>query len=169
MIFFVLSFKNNSIFEIQLIAMSHQNDIEMIETPSMDDSHDEPYAFQRELRRIGKDRNKKIIYGLAALSITLALVLLIVVVTSPTSSALINQAAEDSQNQLIFDYPTVGIPIPGKTYNGTPVSPKDLDEYDQQVNELLKPYNDTDCSIERVGDASNDGGYLICTNFLDNI
>lgn len=31
---------------------------------------------------------------------------------------------------MIFDYPTVGIPVPGKTYNKTKVSYSDLDIFD---------------------------------------
>ena len=32
---------------------------------------------------------------------------------------------------MVFDYPTVGIPIPGNTYNSTRVSSKDLNAFDQ--------------------------------------
>jgi hypothetical protein len=42
-----------------------------------------------------------------------------------------------------FPYPTVGIPIPGNTYNHTKVAPEDYDLFDTQVNNLFKPYNVT--------------------------
>ena len=32
---------------------------------------------------------------------------------------------------LTFTYPTVGIPVPGKTYNSTRVKPQDLAKFDQ--------------------------------------
>jgi hypothetical protein len=38
---------------------------------------------------------------------------------------------------------------------------------------LLKPYNDTNCNLERIGidtsEKDNDGGYLLCSNMFDNI
>jgi hypothetical protein len=44
---------------------------------------------------------------------------------------------------LTFSYPTVGIPVPGKTYNSTKVAPEDLLKFDDEINALLKPYNVT--------------------------
>jgi hypothetical protein len=43
--------------------------------------------------------------------------------------------------QFTFPYPTMGIPIPGNTFNNTPVPKEKLAEYDRTINELFKPYN----------------------------
>ena len=40
-----------------------------------------------------------------------------------------------------FTYPTLGIPTPGKIYNSTKVSRKDLPSFDDKLNQLFKPYN----------------------------
>lgn len=44
-------------------------------------------------------------------------------------------------NGLSFDYPTMGVPVPGQTYNATPVESGDLAVFDQTINNLFKPYN----------------------------
>ena len=52
---------------------------------------------------------------------------------------------EPNQNHkhegITFLYPTLGIPVPGNTYNNTKVAPNDLAAFDDQVNALFKPYN----------------------------
>lgn len=48
-------------------------------------------------------------------------------------------------DDLTFSYPTVGIPIPGKKYNNTKVEQKDLSKFDDEINRLFKPFNDTNC------------------------
>ena len=35
----------------------------------------------------------------------------------------------------------MGIPVPGKSYNNTIVERKDLDIFDEEINQLFKPYN----------------------------
>ena len=40
-----------------------------------------------------------------------------------------------------FSFATVGIPVPGRKYNATRVEPKDLEAFDNEINELFKPYN----------------------------
>eukprot|EP00178_Gracilaria_changii_P007821 TRINITY_DN24368_c0_g1_i1.p1 TRINITY_DN24368_c0_g1~~TRINITY_DN24368_c0_g1_i1.p1 ORF type:complete len:125 (+),score=5.01 TRINITY_DN24368_c0_g1_i1:228-602(+) len=70
-----------------------------------------------------------------------------------------------------FPYPTIGIPTPGKTYNATKVAQKDLYNFDEQLLEIFKPYNDTDCEFERYGDNTlygGDGGYLVCKNWINH-
>lgn len=42
---------------------------------------------------------------------------------------------------LSFNYSTMGVPIPGNTFNFTRVEDKDLATFDEEVNRLLKPYN----------------------------
>ncbi len=44
-------------------------------------------------------------------------------------------------NEVVFDYPTVGIPVPGKRYNSTKVKPEDMHIFDQTFLDLFKPYN----------------------------
>jgi len=44
-------------------------------------------------------------------------------------------------NWRTFTYPTLGIPIPGNTYNTTKVTPEQYDQFDTEVNEIFKPYN----------------------------
>jgi hypothetical protein len=45
---------------------------------------------------------------------------------------------------LTFPYPTMGVPIVGKTYNSTKVADKDLAKFDDEINWLFKPYNVSD-------------------------
>ena len=40
-----------------------------------------------------------------------------------------------------FSYPTVGIPVPGQTYNATKVAGVDLIKFDEAFLEIFKPYN----------------------------
>ena len=53
-----------------------------------------------------------------------------------------------------FSYPTVGVPVPGKKYNNTKVEPKDLEAFDNEINELFKPYN-VSTKISRTPTASS--------------
>lgn len=73
---------------------------------------------------------------------------------------------------MTFGYPTIGIPVPGNTFNFTKVQDKDLITFDEEVNRLLQPFNvgwptiqDTDCELTRIG-GDYDGGYIICKNYL---
>ena len=58
--------------------------------------------------------------------------------------------------KLKMNYPTVGVPKPGLTYNFTRVEDKDLIHFDQEANELFKPYN-VDRYILRIRTASIPG------------
>lgn len=129
---------------------------------------EEAYSSLRQLRRLGRYHSKRVIYGLVGLTVCMGIIIL-ALLFRPTPQNTIREIKEEAENDLIFFYPTVGIPIPGTKYNSTPVSRSDLDQFDNEINELLKPYNDTNCNIDRVGEGQSDGGYLICTNFLNNI
>lgn len=59
----------------------------------------------------------------------------------PTTDKHHGKLTTHKHNELIFSFPTVGIPEPGKTYNNTPVKDLDLPIFDELLNDLLKPYN----------------------------
>ena len=40
-----------------------------------------------------------------------------------------------------LNYPTVGLPTPGKPFNSTPVAKEHLASFDEAINEMFKPYN----------------------------
>ena len=107
------------------------------------------------------------------LSIFLSICLIAVIMKpqSNTSQCPIDINSYNQFDYMVFDYPTVGIPIPGNTYNSTRVSSQDIDAFDQEINRMLKPYNDTNCDFVRIGNQpnQNDGGYLICKNAVNNI
>lgn len=50
-----------------------------------------------------------------------------------------------SHPNFTLSYPTMGLPVPGKPFNSTRVKNEELAAFDEAVDELFKPYNDTDC------------------------
>ena len=55
-------------------------------------------------------------------------------------------------DNLVFSYPTVSVPEPGQKYYKAPISKYDITQFDHEINQLMKPYNNTDCLFERYGD-----------------
>jgi hypothetical protein len=62
-------------------------------------------------------------------------------ITVPLAEGVHEPRDSHKHLNLTFDYPTLGMPEPGKRYNATPVAAKDLPIFDAEINELFKPYN----------------------------
>ena len=60
---------------------------------------------------------------------------------NPEDRRRIPSRLPETDAEATFSYATVGMPEPGKQFNSTRVAVDDLAAFDNELNNILKPYN----------------------------
>lgn len=95
----------------------NENNFELVETPSEDISlHHDDTKYNQAKKNILK--YQRVVYPL----VVIIIILLIVILEGSAGETKKQTDSIKEEDEFIFDYPTIGIPIPGKIYNSTPVA-----------------------------------------------